>query len=193
MLTLSSFLLLLVVVTVHGFWYSSINNRCRETSVDKLTRVYVDTSPKTEIPSRSADFNVEFPNGEEQKGRDFVNNNAINQIYSPKNLKQGPGESLPQLLNKWNEIQGLSEKDLLEPSSHAMSSLERTPKVLGVAYRRCEYVTKLFSKTFYTGTVSLSYIHIQLINIATTSVIILICPRHPLMHTLFALYHCNRN
>lgn len=70
---------------------------------------------------------------------------------SPRNLKTAPGQNLPELLKNWNELKGLSEKELL-PVFGSVSDTERDPRALGLAYRRCEYVTKLFSKTFYMGT-----------------------------------------
>ena len=70
-----------------------------------------------------------------------------------KNLKRGLGEELPGLLKKWNELKGLSEKQLLSKDNNSIGDKnERTSKSLALAYRRCEYVTRLFSKTFYTGT-----------------------------------------
>ena len=70
---------------------------------------------------------------------------------NPRNLKTAPGQKLPELLKNWNELKGLSEKEFL-PVVGAVSDLERSPRAMKLAYRRCEYVTKLFSKTFYMGT-----------------------------------------
>jgi len=69
----------------------------------------------------------------------------------PKNLKTAPGQTLPELLNTWNELKGLSEKELLTSYSSVVDS-DRKARALALAYRRCEYVTQLFSKTFYMGT-----------------------------------------
>lgn len=74
------------------------------------------------------------------------------QVYGnlpPRNLKTAPGHILPDntILSSWNEMKGLSEKDLLTRSTG-----DRTKTALDLAYNRCEYVTKLFSKTFYMGT-----------------------------------------
>ena len=87
-----------------------------------------------------------------------------------KNLKKSPG-NLPDdtFLNSWKELQGLSEKELLTlklPNNVAVSASNLLPlskvltevnsdrykKALNLAYRRCEYLTQLFSKTFYMGT-----------------------------------------
>ena len=79
-----------------------------------------------------------------------------------KNLKSAPGSlplqglsaSLPksqrEILSSWNEFQGLSEKEIL--TSKIESNEFRNDKSIALAYRRCEYVTQLFSKTFYMGT-----------------------------------------
>ena len=66
-----------------------------------------------------------------------------------KNLKKTTASPLLQK-DDWNEVRGLSEKELLTGGELDSDSLER--KALSLAYRRCEYVTKLFSKTFYMGT-----------------------------------------
>jgi len=76
---------------------------------------------------------------------------SSNKTPSPRNLKTAPGQQLPELLKNWNELKGLSEKEFL-PTVGSVSDMERDPRALGLAYRRCEYVTKLFSKTFYMGT-----------------------------------------
>ena len=70
---------------------------------------------------------------------------------SPRNLKTAPGQNLPELLNTWNELKGLSERDLL-PVFGSVADSDREDRSLALAYRRCEYVTQLFSKTFYMGT-----------------------------------------
>ena len=79
-----------------------------------------------------------------------------------KNLKNAPSSlplqgltaSLPasqrEILSSWNELQGLSEKEIL--TSKTESKIFRNDKSIALAYRRCEYVTQLFSKTFYMGT-----------------------------------------
>ena len=41
---------------------------------------------------------------------------------------------------------------ITKTNSNTMSDIERINKVETLAYRRCEYVTQLFSKTFYMGT-----------------------------------------
>lgn len=68
-----------------------------------------------------------------------------------RNLKKAPGQDLPYIMKNWNEMQGLSERNLLEPS-RGPGFEGRSEEALTLAYKRCEYVTKLFSKTFYTGT-----------------------------------------
>lgn len=72
---------------------------------------------------------------------------------NPKNLKIISGKpQTPEdnILNTWNELNGLSEKDLITRPINSESV--RIDKSLTLAYRRCEYVTELFSKTFYMGT-----------------------------------------
>jgi 15-cis-phytoene synthase len=71
-------------------------------------------------------------------------------VTTPRNLKKNAivQEENP-ILSTWNELQGLSERELITTST---DSLERQQKALDIAYRRCEYVTELFSKTFYMGT-----------------------------------------
>jgi phytoene synthase len=53
------------------------------------------------------------------------------------------------VLDTWKELNGLSERAFVaeEITDGALDS-----KALDLAFRRCEYVTQLFSKTFYTGT-----------------------------------------
>lgn len=91
-----------------------------------------------------------------------------NSISSPtpsysgvRNLKTAGQTALKEdgVLQKWNEIKGLSEKDLILESRAAegvnddgSGYVKRSKQALELAYRRCEYVTQLFSKTFYTGT-----------------------------------------
>lgn len=69
-----------------------------------------------------------------------------------RNLRSAGSTALREdpLLQSWNELKGLSERDLL--SDEDTSSVKKREKALGLAYRRCEYVTQLFSKTFYMGT-----------------------------------------
>jgi phytoene synthase len=73
-------------------------------------------------------------------------------ISKMKNLKTAPGQVPPDssILQSWNELKGLSEKEIL--SGRNVLDLERRKNSLSLAYRRCEYVTQLFSKTFYMGT-----------------------------------------
>lgn len=52
------------------------------------------------------------------------------------------------LLGQFDELMGLSDREFLED----VQVPERTSKALRLAYDRCEYVTKTFSKTFYMGT-----------------------------------------
>eukprot|EP01038_Epipyxis_sp_PR26KG_P005806 gene5806-8012_t len=71
-----------------------------------------------------------------------------------KNLKTVPGQNMidksaASTLQNWNELKGLSERELLTKDTAIVS---RDSKALSLAYRRCEYVTQLFSKTFYMGT-----------------------------------------
>jgi Squalene/phytoene synthase len=69
-----------------------------------------------------------------------------------RNLKTVPVKEDGALLARWNELKGLSEKELIVSSSSSILKAERSEIALGLAYRRCEYVTQLFSKTFYMGT-----------------------------------------
>lgn len=71
---------------------------------------------------------------------------------SLKNLKSVPVKEDGALLARWNELKGLSEKELIVSSSSSIMSSERSEIALNLAYKRCEYVTQLFSKTFYMGT-----------------------------------------
>eukprot|EP00597_Dinobryon_sp_UTEXLB2267_P011377 CAMPEP_0170130522 /NCGR_PEP_ID=MMETSP0020_2-20130122/22650_1 /TAXON_ID=98059 /ORGANISM="Dinobryon sp., Strain UTEXLB2267" /LENGTH=156 /DNA_ID=CAMNT_0010365317 /DNA_START=154 /DNA_END=620 /DNA_ORIENTATION=- len=48
----------------------------------------------------------------------------------------------------WNDVKGLSERELIVGND--VKALRE--EALALSYRRCEYVTKLFSKTFYMGT-----------------------------------------
>lgn len=74
-----------------------------------------------------------------------------------KSLKTSPGRQVEKdklgIIDSWNEMKGLSEKDLLVTSSTTTAdAATREKQALGLAYKRCEYVTELFSKTFYMGT-----------------------------------------
>ena len=69
---------------------------------------------------------------------------------SPKNLKTRPLKEDNEFMERWNELAGLSERDII--TNVGMTSTERRERSVTLAYRRCEYVTKLFSKTFYMGT-----------------------------------------
>ena len=68
-----------------------------------------------------------------------------------RNLRSAGSTALREdpVLQSWNEFKGLSERDLL---TGEISGSRKQEKALGLAYRRCEYVTQLFSKTFHMGT-----------------------------------------
>lgn len=70
-----------------------------------------------------------------------------------KNLKPAGMTSVKDdpLFQSWKEFKGLSEQELIRDAA-LYNDDERRGSALQLAYRRCEYVTKLFSKTFYTGT-----------------------------------------
>jgi hypothetical protein len=74
------------------------------------------------------------------------------EFSSLRNLKTVPVKEDEALLGRWNELKGLSEKELIIAASRNILKAERTEIALGLAYKRCEYVTQLFSKTFYMGT-----------------------------------------
>ena len=67
-----------------------------------------------------------------------------------KNLKTVPVNEDVEKLARWRCLQGLSEKAIITTPGVALH--ERSEQAVTLAYRRCEYVTKLFSKTFYMGT-----------------------------------------
>jgi hypothetical protein len=56
------------------------------------------------------------------------------------------------LLRSWHELNGLSGRELLELENMERTEANGESEALSLAYRRCEYVTQLFSKTFYLGT-----------------------------------------
>lgn len=70
-------------------------------------------------------------------------------IGTPKNLKLAPGQGTNSVASTWKELSGLSEKDLIVGAGNFQ---DRKDIALSLAYRRCEYLTKLYSKTFYMGT-----------------------------------------
>mmetsp|Transcript_34074 Transcript_34074/g.49501 ORF Transcript_34074/g.49501 Transcript_34074/m.49501 type:complete len:425 (-) Transcript_34074:224-1498(-) len=75
-----------------------------------------------------------------------------NPSFSPiaglrKNLKTNTASPIMQRVN-WNDVKGLSERELIVGND--VKALRE--EALALSYRRCEYVTKLFSKTFYMGT-----------------------------------------
>jgi len=63
----------------------------------------------------------------------------------PRNLKTSPG--ITGIMKE--ALGGVSESSLLQDS---LEYDERSSRALQIAYKRCEEVTKLFSKTFYMGT-----------------------------------------
>ena len=74
----------------------------------------------------------------------------VETFAQPQNLKTAPG-----IVSKWKQtVSDLSEIELIKNSEESKNevSIERTDKAMYLAYNRCEYVTKLFSKTFYVGT-----------------------------------------
>jgi hypothetical protein len=50
-----------------------------------------------------------------------------------KNLKKAPGQDLPEVLKSWNELQGLSEREMLANDD---PSFQRDSEALKLAYRR---------------------------------------------------------
>jgi 15-cis-phytoene synthase len=70
-----------------------------------------------------------------------------------KNLKTAGTSAVKDdaLFQSWKEFKGLSEQELIRNAALS-SEQERRADALQLAYRRCEFVTQLFSKTFYTGT-----------------------------------------
>eukprot|EP01040_Poterioochromonas_malhamensis_P008219 gene8219-8889_t len=79
---------------------------------------------------------------------------TVNPNLPPKNLKVTGSSNNPiradnAWVQRWNEVKGLTETSLL---SGALNPDVRADQSLELAYKRCEYVTQLFSKTFYTGT-----------------------------------------
>lgn len=67
-----------------------------------------------------------------------------------KDMASSPGlAEINPLLENWNRVNGLSDRELIESS---ISNSQRQSEALALAYKRCEYVTKTFSKTFYMGT-----------------------------------------
>ena len=74
-------------------------------------------------------------------------------VPSPRNLKSPISKSPVDdnsVLSSWNELKGLSEKELL--TTYITQTDDRKQRAINLAYNRCEYVTELFSKTFYMGT-----------------------------------------
>ncbi len=81
-----------------------------------------------------------------------------NQITPPRNLKKARGGTnseitLGGLLGQLDELNALSDRNLLvNHGGNSNNNLNRDTTALNLAYKRCEYVTKTFSKTFYMGT-----------------------------------------
>lgn len=69
-----------------------------------------------------------------------------------KNLKVvgATAEKDATLSQSWKEFKGLSEHEFVR-GNFFQETKERKDEAMNLAYRRCEYVTQLFSKTFYTG------------------------------------------
>lgn len=110
------------LIFLFGYEISSFN--IKNPSQRNLHKLLVATTGETSIK----------PNN----GRAFV----------PSNLKRSPGQKESNRVNSYTEAVGLSEKEFLYPGGE----WDRESKALSLAYRRCEYVTQLFSKTFYMGT-----------------------------------------
>ena len=75
------------------------------------------------------------------------NSNSNSNSKKVKNLKKAPGQDLPEVLRSWNELQGLSERELL---SNKLPSLERNEDALALAYRRyVSFCLCLFLSSFH--------------------------------------------
>ena len=109
----------------------------------------VDTSRREYLAIYQADSDLDM--------RDAWTDTSSTPSYSPiaglrKNLKNSAASPIVQK-EDWNDAKGLSEKELLSIAYGSSADLDGLKKqALNLAYRRCEYVTKLFSKTFYMGT-----------------------------------------
>lgn len=85
-----------------------------------------------------------------QSDINMVSSSSSTTSKSLKNLKKGQtAVSSDPVLQSWNELKGLSEREFLMKGA---ITLNKEKRALTLAYRRCEYVTELFSKTFYMGT-----------------------------------------
>lgn len=131
---------MIVIIVLFGC-ISSINSLYFSTYRYRTAfpRLYVSTLPSTELSGNPKTGDVDVD---------------IYGAPSPKNLKTAPGQYIETdrlgIIDSFNELKGLSEKDLLVPGSQIDSS--RNARAINLAYKRCEYVTELFSKTFYMGT-----------------------------------------
>lgn len=100
-------------------------------------------------PSRSASVSPHFAASTQKPARSYeVETMAKASFSNLQNLKKATGMGDA---NQLPELEKLSESELLNQSP-TMDSLSRNDKAMSLAYKRCEYVTKLFSKTFYMGT-----------------------------------------
>ena len=106
---------------------------------------------------------IRNPTSVTQSTRANVGNSASSRVSTPKNLKTAGGvvneisdtQGALFSVETWNELKGLSEKELLVSYNRNNANIlnnVRQDRALSLAYRRCEHVTQLFSKTFYMGT-----------------------------------------
>ena len=66
-------------------------------------------------------------------GNEFNSDSSMGGNAKVKNLKKAPGQDLPEVLKSWNELQGLSEREMLANDD---PSFKRSQEALGLAYRR---------------------------------------------------------
>ena len=140
--------IILTILTIYG---TSTSAECGSWSCISLFQPYFrQFSTEKKGPSRS--FKMVSSSSEKVTGQSSMQSLQPLEPKSLKNLKTVPVKEDGALLARWNELKGLSEKELIVSSSSSIMSSERSEIALNLAYKRCEYVTQLFSKTFYMGT-----------------------------------------
>ena len=142
------FIAAFLIVLCESFMIKSSKS---STSSKSLKKYYNIKISKINMATSSQEYNSKSQSSSGGSGNG-------NQITPPRNLKKARGGTnseitLGGLLGQLDELNALSDRDLLEEEgNNSNNNLNRDSVALNLAYKRCEYVTKTFSKTFYMGT-----------------------------------------
>lgn len=113
----------------------------RQRTVSRIEMVSTDNSASTSENSVNDDMAISMPKvhisasntNSEEENRQHMAGDGTGKNSKVKNLKKAPGQDLPEVLKSWNELQGLSEREMLANDD---PSFKRNKDALGLAYRR---------------------------------------------------------